>query len=885
MKGTIRLLQIEDVPTDAELCVRELKRAGMRCESRRVENESDFLKGLSEFRPDAILCDFSMPHFDGMQALAIAAQDHSDIPFIFVSGTLGEEYAVRALQNGATDYVLKTNLVRLPVAVQRAVDEAEKRRASCLLDRRLKESEAGLSRAQSMAKLAHIITGLDGAFETWSETLPHLLGVTHEQVPTSTRAWLAILHPEDRAFFRGKSIEAAVTGKRVDVGYRLRHDKGDWIHVEQVIEPLEVLPHTNAPKQWFCTLQDVTEQKRSEERIKRLNRVHAVLSAVNSAIVRLRVRQELFKETCRVIVERGGFSVGWIAVLDHASGKLMPVAHAGLPDDFAAGFGSSRGLIPVGASEQALRERQPAFDNDIARDPEIAGTESEPTAKGVRRAAIRMGAKSVIVLPLFVQGKTFGALTLYAPEQDFFDDSEIKLLSELAGDISFALEYIEKEERLNYLAYYDPLTGLANRTLFHDRLNQFVQTQKEGTGRVAAILVNLDRFSHLNEKLGRHAGDKLLKMIAKRLSEALREPSSLARIGGDSFALAIASLKHDEEVANVLEERIFGRLNQPFQLEGEDIRIAAKAGVALCPDDGNDAETLFRNAEVALKGAKALGDPYLLYAPQMNARVAEKVTLENQLRQAVEREEFVLHYQPKVRLSDGQVCGIEALIRWNHPEMGLVPPGRFIPLLEETGLILEVGSWALMKAVSDYQDLSTIGCPRIAVNVSPLELRRKDFVSRVGDIIGRSKPGQSHGLDVEITETVIMENIEKNITQLRALREMGVKVAVDDFGTGYSSLAYISRLPVDTLKVDRSFVHAMERNPEDLSIVSTIITLAHALKLNVIAEGVETETQRNLLVQMRCDEMQGYLYSPPVPIAQIEGLLRRLQGYPPTVAL
>jgi diguanylate cyclase (GGDEF)-like protein/PAS domain S-box-containing protein len=1008
MNGKFKILQVEDVRTEAELALRELKRAGIRCESRRVETRIDFQRELADFQPDIILSDFSMPHFDGMEALDIAARDYPDIPFIFVSGTLGEEYAVRALKNGATDYVLKTNLIRLPAAVERAIDEAQKRRERQMVERelreseerfrqlaenirevfwmyatdtgaslyvspafeqiwqrpignvrqvhqnwmdsiyqedrsrvlgsldqmatgnaqfdleyrivrpdgslhwihdrgfpvrdaqgqiyrvvgiaedvnerkhaeqRLRENEAGLRRGQLMAKLAHIITGLDGVFETWSDTLPQLIGLEPDKVPKSTREWLRLLHPEDRELFRQKSIEAAVTGTRVDVEYRMKHAHGGWIHVQQVIEPLENLPYANATKQWFCTLQDVTERKQSEQKIKRLNRVYAMLSSINSAIVRIRDRRELFQETCRIIVEEGGFSVGWIATFNPLNGKLVPIAQAGLPEDFVARAESPEHpgeLIPSGTSEVALREKRPAFDNDIERDP---GVELEPDAKSVRRAAIRRGAKSVIALPLFVDGETFGILTLYSPEREFFDDEEIKLLSELAGDVSFAVEYIDKEEKLNYLAYYDALTGLPNVALFRDRLTQFIQGAKRSKGSVAAILINLDRFRHLNDTLGRHAGDTLLKIVGDRLAKAFSEPFSLARISADSFAIAVADIKREDDLANLLQDRVFVILGQPCELGGSEIRVSAKAGIALYPGDGTDAETLFRNAEAALKQAKSSGENYLFYAREMNAHIAEKLALENKLRQALEREEFVLHYQPKMNVTDGRICGMEALIRWNDPETGLVPPLKFIALLEETGLIIQVGAWALGQAVSDYRQLSAkgIACPRIAVNVSPLQLRQKDFASSVAAAM-ESGGERTDGLDLEITESVIMENIESNISLLRAVRAMNVNIAIDDFGTGYSSLAYIAKLPVNTLKIDRSFILAMGHSAEDRNIVSTIISLAHSLDLKVVAEGVETEEQLILLRRLQCDEMQEYLFSAPIPIEQIEPMLRRLSS-------
>jgi EAL domain-containing protein (putative c-di-GMP-specific phosphodiesterase class I) len=295
-------------------------------------------------------------------------------------------------------------------------------------------------------------------------------------------------------------------------------------------------------------------------------------------------------------------------------------------------------------------------------------------------------------------------------------------------------------------------------------------------------------------------------------------------------------------------------------------RIACKVGVALFPDDGADADTLFKNAEAALKKAKASGDRYLFYTQKMTETVAGRLTLENQLRQALDKEEFVLHYQPKVGLASGKLTGAEALIRWNDPRTGLVPPGRFIPVLEETGMIHEVGRWALRQAVEDYLRWRAAGLAavRIAVNVSPLQLRDRGFIAEIEQAIGIDAHAAA-GLELEITESLIMENVQHSIASLKAIRAMGVTMAIDDFGTGFSSLSYLAKLPVDTLKIDRSFVIDMTAGPDGLALVSTIITLAHSLNLKVVAEGVETEEQSRLLRLLNCDEMQGFLFSKPVP--------------------
>jgi EAL domain-containing protein (putative c-di-GMP-specific phosphodiesterase class I) len=319
-------------------------------------------------------------------------------------------------------------------------------------------------------------------------------------------------------------------------------------------------------------------------------------------------------------------------------------------------------------------------------------------------------------------------------------------------------------------------------------------------------------------------------------------------------------------LARLVEKAMEAFLNHQFRLNDAVFRIAFKVGVALFPDDGADADTLFKHAEAALKKAKASGDRYLFYTQKMSEAVAGRLTLENQLRHALDKEEFVLHYQPKVNLASGKLTSAEALIRWNDPQSGLVPPGRFIPVLEETGLIYEVGRWALRKAVADYLRWRAAGLPavRIAVNVSPLQLRNRGFVAEIGQVIGID-PQAAAGLELEITESVIMEDVKHNIASLKAIREMDVRIAIDDFGTGFSSLSYLAKLPVDTLKIDRSFVIDMTGGPEGLALVSTIINLAHSLKLKVVAEGVETEEQSRVLRLLKCDEMQGYLFSRPVP--------------------
>ncbi len=356
----------------------------------------------------------------------------------------------------------------------------------------------------------------------------------------------------------------------------------------------------------------------------------------------------------------------------------------------------------------------------------------------------------------------------------------------------------------------------------------------------------------------------------------------MAHLSADHFAIAITHEGESTIIAHILDKLLLGIQNQPFLIGGQELHVSARAGTSSYPGDGRDTDTLLRHAETALKRAKVSCDRHLFYAPEFNARITEKLKLETKLRQALEQEQLVLHYQPKINLKTGQISGLEALMRWRDPEIGLIPPLSFIPLLEETRMILEAGRWALGKAISDYRKWQAMGLnpPKIAVNVSPIQLRQNDFVDMVASVLNAAN-NVDIGLEFEITESVIMQDIEANIKKLRCIRDMNIEVAIDDFGTGYSSLSYIAKLPVNVLKIDRAFIINMTTNPDDFTIVSAIISLAHSLHLQVIAEGVETHEQAALLRALECDEMQGYLFSPGVTCDKVEELLRQNKSLSP----
>jgi diguanylate cyclase (GGDEF)-like protein len=748
------VLMVEDSIPDAELAIWRLTQGGYRCRYRIATCEEEFLNALQERAPSFILSDFSLPGFDGMAALEMASRVAPDVPFIFLSGTIGEERAIEALRRGAVDYVLKSNPMRLVPAVKRALAEAELRRANRLAERRV----------------------------------------------------------------------ARITG------------------------------------------------------------VLQMLSGINASVVRIQDRASLLKEVCRLAKRLGGYSVAMIAMIDPATRTARSVATGGADIDCM-----TSAVFTVADSEagdtsltgRVIRSGEAVFCEDLA------GTEHPVFA---RDKLLEFGIRSIACLPLCVDQTPVGVFSVGTVEAGLIGRDELQLLHEVAANLSFALQYLDKQDAVHFLNFFDPLTGLAKRTLFCERLGRLIARGEDPASRLAVKVFDLDHLSVINDSYGRHTGDRLLQCVAERLKAHCPDTERLAHLAGGTFVI-VAPLGNTEADVHELHRDVMRLFEQPFVIDGHDIEVTTKCGFAFYPDNGRDPNQLVQNAEAALKEAKTQGEQYLRHRLEMNSALAARVKMEHRLRAALGNNQFELHYQPKLQLRTGKIEAAEALLRWRDPERGLVAPGSFLPILESAGLMPAVGAWALNQAASDCREWRRAGLPpvRVAVNVSPLELRRRGFEHEVVLAAGSLTDDAGWGIDIEVTEGALLGDSSSCVQALRSMRNAGIRVAIDDFGTGYSSLARLSELPIDTLKIDRVFTRRLPDDRRSGTLVATIIDLAHAFDMTTVAEGVETQKQLDFLARAGCDESQGYLHSRPVPRAEFEQLLIKnntnatpLEGYDST---
>jgi diguanylate cyclase (GGDEF)-like protein/PAS domain S-box-containing protein len=803
-----------------------------------------------------VISDQRMPGMNGDELLSLLA-DTSDATRVMVTGYAELGAVIRAVNAGRIfAYVTKPwNGDELQLTVRKCVEHFD-------LVRRLARERQLLDDLMSNVPEAIYFKGSDLRFEKINQSLASRIELADVSEAIGKR--LSELGVPAELAAEIESAEASVVAEG--------RAKTNLLSVVERADGRRFYSTTIAPvRANGGTVQglvgisrDVTEREETERALRRLTHVRTMLGAVNGAIARLQERDELVRESCRIAVDAGGLAASAILLLDRERAMVTTaVSHGavGLASQFV---GAWTGYDPDDPWNRTtlVRTGKPVVINHVHASDERAWIAD----------IAQRGGESVGLFPLVRDERTIGVFLLVSSQAQFFDAEEVRLLAEVADNIAFALDHIERRALVDFLAYYDELTNLPKRQLLLDRLHQLLPARTIQQKLLALVLVDVSRLRQINETLGRAGGDELLVQMSRRLTALLAEGDTLARFDGDAFAFLLASPGDERAVGAWIETTLLGAMNAPMTVRDTEVRVSVRIGVALFPGDAVDAEGLVRNAEAALSNARAAGHRYAFYESSMNARAGEKFTLETRLRRALENDEFLLHYQPKVDMRTGNVVGLEALIRWLDPERGLVSPAAFIPLLEETGMIIEVGAWVLERAAAQYVDWlsETPSPPRIAVNVSAIQLSESTFVRSVSDVLARY-PLASDGLDIELTESVLMGDLGGTVLKLRALKELGVHIAIDDFGTGYSSLGYLSRLPIDALKIDRSFVMRMSEDPQDMTIVTTIISLAHSLDLCVIAEGVETKDQARLLRLVKCDQIQGYLVGKPRAAAELPG--------------
>jgi diguanylate cyclase (GGDEF)-like protein/PAS domain S-box-containing protein len=800
----LNALIVEDSEDDTLLLLAMLRQSGFQPHWRRVECAEDLESALAQEAWDIVFSDYSMPRFRGDIALEITRRHDPDIPFIFVSGTIGEDAAVAAMKAGAQDYVMKGNLNRLAPAVRRELEDARMRR-----DRHRAELELRkLSLAVEQTADSVFITDPDGRIEYVNPAFELLSGYTAREAVGSTASLIKSGRYGPEYFQRmwatllsGEVFRDTLVNRRKD---------GRLYYEEKTITPLS--ENGGQITHFVSTGHDVTERVRAEEARARLV---SILEATTD----------------------------FVAIAD-ADGRLFYLNQAG------------RHLLGLGAN------------HDIGGMP-LADCHSEWGAQHLRRVALPTAARD---------GVWEGENTLRGdPDHDIpvsqvvlahrGDDGRIAFYSTIGRDITERKQY---EAELRHQATHDDLTGLPNRTLLADRLTAEISRAARQGRMLALVFLDLDNFKRVNDSLGHAAGDVLLKEAARRLLGCLRPNDTVARYGGDEFVVLAGDLDGIEHVLVIMNQLRNG-FEAPIRVGGHDLYLGFSAGIALYPSDGDDGEALLKNADTALSRAKGRGrNQYQFYAPDMNARSHELLIMETGLQQALARGEFQIYYQPQIDVRSGRIVGCEALLRWRRPGYEkLIPPSEFVPLLEETGLILPVGEWMLRNACAQWRAYQATGRlpPRIAVNVSARQFSDRRLVDMVERVL-REEDIRPDALEIEITESTVMQDVRLAGEILAALDALGVRLAVDDFGTGYSSLAYLKRFPLDVLKIDATFIRDLPYDADDASITEASISLGHNLGMEVVAEGVENREQYDFLKALGCDCVQGYYLSPPLPPEQ-----------------
>ncbi len=927
MSLPVRVLLVDDSASSAQLLVEELRRGGFDPTTERATTREDLDRAMGTAAWDVVISDVSTGGLAALEALSLIKERDLDVPFLVVSENLDEETAVRAMKGGAQNCIPHSSLARLCPVLERELREARIRRERRQAQEAFSESELRFRALAESAPDAILTVDPAGSLLFANRAAEGLFGwpvaaLLGRPVTTLLPAYepLPVRAGEDGApaRFRADGLHAAGRTLALELSRAELPREG---------KPLTAifLRHAGDPGEAAAELQEsenrfrraammsadlILEQEHGTDRLSWFGDVDRVLgyaagefprtveawertihaedrARVLAAVARHFESGEPFFEDYRV-QRRDGAVVHW-----HHTGTLLPGSE-GRPVRFLGAVTdvSSRRQVEE-ALQLSERRYRALFERNLAGvyRSTIEGrfldcNESFARIFGYasREEVLRRGALDFYVKPedreaplakllerqsltnheLCLKRKD-GSLVWVLQNENLVEGPDGRL-SVIEGTTIDITERKRAEEQVKHLAFHDPLTNLPNRLLFNDRLTLAVAQAHRHNQRLAVLFLDLDRFKVINDSLGHSVGDELLRQIAERIQEYVREGDTVARLGGDEFTLLVPGITAEEDAAKIA-HKICDAIHDPFWIDGRELFVTTSLGVSVYPADGHDAETLVRNADSAMYRAKEQGrDNYQLYTPAMNAKAVERLSLESRLRQAVANDELELHFQPFIDLRTAELLGAEALIRWRHPELGLIPPGEFIPIAELSGLIVPIGEWVLRTACAEARKWHAKGFGRltVSVNLSSRQFQQTDLVSQVTHALEETglEPDK---LDLEITESNAMQNAEHSINTLWGLKKQGVRISMDDFGTGYSSLNYLKRFPIDRIKLDQSFVRDLPTDKDDAAIAMAVIAMGRSLELVVIAEGVETEEQLAFLKGHECDQLQGFLLSHPLP--------------------
>lgn len=867
------ILVVDDTPANLSVLVDHLESHGLQIVIAQDGHEA--IQRAQYVRPDLILLDVMMPGingFDTCRQLKLI-QQVQDIPIIFMTALTDTEDKIKGFDAGGIDYItkpfqMKEVLARVRTHLTLCKTQKQLQRKNALLSQEIRERKKAeydlnilANEQQTILESAGVgIAFLDecGKIIRVNHTFVRMFGYSEDALINKTP--IEMLAP-DAIFPTSSGLNKKDTIINDDITFDVQYQRQDnSLFWGETI--LNMIDRNNKEKGTILVINDISERKQIEVLRDGQNKILEIMTK-NATLT------DIFNKIIQLIEMQQSDSKCAILMMDDDQQHLRHYIAPGLPESYLKAVGRIKIDPHAGSSGVAAYTREPVFVQDI---------DTDPRWENYRAFIHPYGFKSCWSIPIISDDNNIlGCFAMYQTETRHPTQQDITLANTAVYLTRIAIERQQAQEKIHYMAHHDVLTGLPNRALLEDRLTQAILYAHRYQRLVTVAFIDLDNFKLINDTLGHNIGDELLKSVADRMQMSVRQSDTVVRLGGDEFVLVLFDQPQKTELIGPTLKRIQQEISQPLTLDGHAINIMCSIGVAVYPTDGQNVDTLMMNADAAMYQAKANGrNTIQMYTPDMNLKIQRRLAQTEELRNALIRKEFVFFYQPQIDLKNNRIFGVEALIRWNHPEKGLVSPAEFISLAEETGLIIPIGDLALRTACLQNKAWQAAGLPPItvSVNVSARQFQEKDLVKRVATALEGSKLEPKY-LELELTESLIMHDVAHAIETMQELNRIGVQLSIDDFGTGYSSLSSLKCFPVSRLKIDKSFVEALSEDSRNMAIAKTIITMGHQMNLKVIAEGVETNKQLQFLKDNDCDEMQGFCFSKPIPATDCEQLLRQ----------